>query len=92
MNFTNLKRIISVNHIKKYNVDTNNDFLGISDIHSFKQGHRDNEARVIQTLHILGPPKYVKTKFRTKTVNYYNIFSGMYFGRAKRDTMINKEN
>jgi len=82
LNFTNLQRIISINNIKKFKVDTNNDFLGITNLDNFKDKNRFDEGRVIQMLQSLGHPRYVKTNFKTKTIHEFTSYSGKYWPRS----------
>ena len=80
----NLKRIITLKNIKKYKIDTNNNELGIIDIEKFKEKLRSADNDIVKSLEVLGPPKFIKTKFNLKTINKYNIFNGNYFGKARK--------
>jgi len=85
INSNNLKRIISVNHIKKHKIDSNSDGLGIIDINKFKKNLRDSENITIKSLRKLGPPKFIKTRFKLSTIKEYNVYNGNYFGKVRKE-------
>jgi hypothetical protein len=74
----NLKRIIKLRNILKYKVEDEN--LAIFDIQKFKDQTKDNEKEAIIALQSLGPPSFVKLKFKSSTYDKFKRLSGKYFG------------
>ena len=92
LNFENLKRIITLNNIKKYKINSDMNHLGIIDINKFKAKLRDCEQNLIKAVHILGPPKYIKSKFKISTIKKYYMHVGSYFGKARKGLMTTVDN
>jgi hypothetical protein len=63
---------------KKY--DTQDDHLGMGDMVKFKEQRRNNDNELMLTLKSLGPPSFLKSKFKKDTIERYKIVSGRYFG------------
>ncbi len=80
INTKNLERIIRVRNILKKKMDSDDDFLGVQDVGKFKEQRRENDNELMMTLKSLGPPSFLKTKFRYKTIEKYKIVNGKYFG------------
>lgn len=80
VNIKNLERVIRVRNIIRKKIDLENDFLGIQDITKFKENRRENDNELMMTLKSLGPPSFLKTRFRNKTIEKYKIVNGKYFG------------
>ena len=45
-----------------------------------KDEQKKQEDKLYLTLHNLGPPNFISSKFRNKTVSKFNCVSGDYFG------------
>ena len=45
-----------------------------------KNEQKNQEDKLFLTLHNLGPPNFISSKFRNKTVSKFNCISGDYFG------------
>lgn len=78
----NLKRLIRVRNILTKRRDKDNDFLGVEDIGAFKEEHRKNNMLVSQTIVKIGPPSFIKTKFKLATAG--KMSDGNYFGLASK--------
>jgi len=64
----------------KKKVDTENDYIGIEDIAKFKETRRENDNELIKALKKLGNPNFLKTRFRSTTVQKYRSINGKFFG------------
>jgi hypothetical protein len=80
INLKNLRRVVRVRNILKSKKDPDNDFLGINNIGKFKEDKRQNDNELIMTLQNLGPPSFIKTRFKKDTIEKYKIVNGKYFG------------
>jgi hypothetical protein len=80
VNRSNLDRVIRIRNILKHQRDTESDHLGIEDIMKYKEQMRMNDYDLILTLEKLGPPSFLKKKFRNTTIDKYKVVSGKYFG------------
>ena len=78
INLNNLNRIIRLNKILKNKEDTENDEL-FENMNEFKRKKKEIEFKVLLAINSLGQPKYVKNKFRNKTITKYNAVSGNNF-------------
>lgn len=67
-------------NIMKKRIDPSNDYLGMEDINKFKEQKRDNDNELIQTLQKMGPPSFLKTRFKKATLEKYKVVNGKYFG------------
>jgi hypothetical protein len=74
----NLKRIIKLRNILKYKVEDEN--LAVLDINKFKAQTKENEKQAILALQSLGPPSFIKKKFKSSTYEKFKMLSGKYFG------------
>ena len=83
LNLDNLSRIRRVLKIQKEKRDIYNDNLGVEDLELFKRNLETNNDSIIKTLNKLGPPKFLKTKFRKTTTDKYKQITGKYFGRGR---------
>ena len=80
VNRKNLDRVIRVRNIVKKKIDFKNDHLGFGDIDKFKEQGRENDNQLILTLKSLGPPSFLKTRFKNTTIEKYKVVNGKYFG------------
>ncbi len=76
----NLDRIIRVRNIMKKGMDQPNDNLGIEDLKKFKDQRRENDQELLLALKNLGPPSFLKTSFKSSTIERYNVVNGKFFG------------
>lgn len=76
----NLNRVVRVRNIIKNKSDKKYDHLGVIDMKKFKDEKRNLDDKVQKTLNRLGPPSFLKTKFRTRTVDQYKVVNGKYLG------------
>jgi hypothetical protein len=76
----NLDRIIRVRNIMKTGKDLLNDNLGIEDMKNFRKQRQVNDQELILALKTLGPPSFLKTRFKSTTVSRYNVVNGKFFG------------
>jgi hypothetical protein len=79
VNQNNLKRIIRVRNILKHKRDSHIDNIQINNLEKFKEEKRKNEGDLVLALDILGPPKFIKTQFLSKTINKYKMLCGKFF-------------
>ena len=75
----NLDRIIKLNKILKKKEDYEKDELLFNNIDEFKRKEKEIEYKVLLAINSLGHPKYIKNKFRNKTITKYNAVSGNNF-------------
>jgi uncharacterized protein YcbK (DUF882 family) len=75
----NLDRIIKLNKILKKKEDYEKDELFFDNIDEFKRKEKEIEYKVLLAINSLGHPKYIKNKFRNKTITKYNAVSGNNF-------------
>ena len=75
----NLDRIIKLNKILKKKEDYEKDELLFNNIDEFKRKEKEIEFKVLLAINSLGYPKYIKNKFRNKTITKYNAVSGNNF-------------
>jgi hypothetical protein len=80
INRKNLNRIVRVRNIVKKKYDPLQDYLGMEDIQKFKDDRRNNDNELIITLKHLGPPAFLKTKFKKRTIEKFKVVRGKYFG------------
>lgn len=76
----NLKRVIRVRNIIKHRDDLQDDSFGMKNMNRFKDTKRKFDSEVAKTLSNLGPPSFLKTKFKNSTIESYKIAHGKYFG------------
>ena len=76
----NLNRVINLlNTIKKGEDYQREELLNIG-ADKLKKEQKKQEDKLFLTLHNLGPPNFISSKFRSKTVSKFNCVSGDYFG------------
>ena len=75
----NLDRIIKLNKILKKKEDYEKDELLFNNIDEIKRKEKEIEFKVLLAINSLGYPKYIKNKFRNKTITKYNAVSGNNF-------------
>jgi hypothetical protein len=80
INKNNLNRIIRVRNIMKNKIDDRNDNLGMANIDKFKEERRVNDNELMKTLNKLGPPSFLKTRFKKETIDRYKMVNGKFFG------------
>ena len=83
IHFNNLDRFIRVRNILKHGYDKKNDFLGFGDIKKFKQKKTDFDYKTLNSIKSMGPPHFLKTKFKLSTINKTKNIEGLYFRSAK---------
>lgn len=80
-NENNLDRLIKVrNIIKKKGHNVERDNVGIEEIQMLKNERAVADKHCLSILKSVGPPSFIKTKFRLKTIEKYKNVSGRYFG------------
>ncbi len=79
-NRNNLNRVIRVRNILKNGHDKEIENIGINEIQILKNERAEADKYFLATLKSVGPPSFMKTKFRLKTMETYKNVSGRYFG------------
>ena len=76
----NIEKVIKLKKILKNNVLDDMDFMIKGGANKVRKIKEDTEDLLTLTLHKLGPPAFLKTKFRNQTVKKYQTVNGKYFG------------
>ncbi len=79
-NRNNLDRVIRVRNIIKNGHDIERDNVGLNEIQKIKNERAEADKIILSILKSVGPPSFMKTKFRLKTIEKYKNVSGRYFG------------
>lgn len=79
INQKNLNRFIRARHIVKRKFDVQHN-LEKGDLNKFKKERRKDEDNMIKVMSKLPPPSFLKTKFKTRTVEKFRIVNGHYMG------------
>ena len=80
ISFKNLQRIVRLKGIRKTGKDYENNDFGLEINDKLKQEVDENEDFLTLTIEQLGPPKFIKTVFKSTTLRKYQIVSGTLFG------------
>lgn len=76
----NLEKVLRLRKILKDQAHDEVDFFLVSNASKLKELKNDNEDDFTLTLHRLGPPSFLKTKFKKDTMNMYKTVNGKFFG------------
>jgi hypothetical protein len=79
-NRNNLERVIRVRNIVKKGHDIERDNVGLNEIQKIKNERAEGDKHLLSILKSVGPPSFMKTKFRLSTIEKYKNVSGRYFG------------
>lgn len=82
INLHNLNRVIRLRNIVKHKNDPVDDNFEFRKIEKFKENARIDNNKVIKALDKLGPPSFLKTKFKNETIRTFKVINGKYFGCA----------
>ena len=74
----NINRIIRIRSILKKRIDHPSDFVDLDYVESFKKERKKNFFHDNQTIIKLGPPSFIKTKFKVSTTR--KVSDGKNFG------------
>ena len=80
ISFKNLQRVVRVKGIRKTGKDYENNDFGLEVNAKLKQEADENEDFLTLTIEQLGPPKFIKTVFKSTTLRKFQIVSGNLFG------------
>lgn len=80
----NLKRLIRVRNIAKKKYDKESDNLGVGDPKFFKEMKLDADLDILYSMRNMGPPHFLKTKFKLSTIEKCKNVDGLFFGSAAR--------
>jgi len=76
----NLEKVMRLRRILKNKANEEIDFFLVSHEPKLKEIKNETEDNFTLAMHKLGPPAFLKTKFKNETIKTYNIVSGKYFG------------
>lgn len=76
----NIEKVIKLKKILKSNYLDDMDLVTNRSANKVRQIKEETQDLLTLTLHKLGPPGFLKTKFKNQTVKKYHIVSGKYFG------------
>ena len=80
ISFRNLQRIVRLKGIRKTGKDYEKNDFGLEVNDKLKQEADETEDFLTLTIEQLGPPKFIKTVFKSTTLRKYQIVSGTLFG------------
>ena len=80
ISFRNLQRIVRLKGIRKTGKDYEKNDFGLEVNDKLKQEADENEDFLTLTIEQLGPPKFIKTVFKSTTLRKYQVVSGTLFG------------
>ena len=80
ISFKNLQRVVRVKGIRKTGKDYENNDFGLEVNDKLKQEADETEDFLTLTIEQLGPPKFIKTVFKSTTLRKYQVVSGTLFG------------
>ena len=80
ISFRNLQRIVRLKGIRKTGKDYENNDFGLEVNDKLKQEADETEDFLTLTIEQLGPPKFIKTVFKSTTLRKYQVVSGTLFG------------
>lgn len=73
----NIDKVVKLRNIVKYNIMNDFDFATNNDVKRIKKETEDNLYLV---MHRLGPPAFLKQRFKNETIKKYKIVNGTNFG------------
>ena len=76
----NIEKVIKLKNILKNNVKDEIEFISSNNTNKLRKIKQETEDNLTLALHRLGPPGFLKTKFKSETVKKYQIVNGKYFG------------
>lgn len=81
LNQETFDRVIKMRNIFKNNNETaEKEQLEIENMQRYKEEMRQNDNELILALNKLGPPSFVKRKFRQGTIEKFEVIKGKFFG------------
>ena len=80
ISFRNLQRIVRLKGIRKTGKDYEKNDFGLEVNDKLKQEADETEDFLTLTIEQLGPPKFIKTVFKSTTLRKYQVVSGTLFG------------
>ena len=80
VSFKNLDRVIRLRGIQKTGKDFENNDFGLEVNEKGKEENNQVKNMLILTLEQLGPPKFIKSHFKSSTIRTYQTVSGNLFG------------
>lgn len=80
INMHNMHKVIRLRTVLKTKSDPDSEEINIKNFEKFREMVRTNNNKVIKALDQLGPPSFIKSKFKTTTINTFKVVNGKYFG------------
>ena len=80
VSFKNLDRVVRLRGIQKTGKDFENNDFGLEVNEKIKEENNKVKNMLILTLEQLGPPKFIKSHFKSSTIRTYQTVSGNLFG------------
>ena len=80
VSFKNLDRVVRLRGIQKTGKDFENNDFGLEVNEKIKEENNKVKNMLILTLEQLGPPKFIKSHFKSTTIRKYQTVSGNLFG------------
>jgi hypothetical protein len=80
INMHNLSKVVRLRTVLKTKKDPEIDETEIQSPAKIKEMVQKNQDEVIKALKKLGPPSFLKNKFKTATLNRFKVVNGKYFG------------
>jgi hypothetical protein len=84
VHLANLRRWIRVRDIMKNRYDKRVDYLEMDNPKKFKENKRNIHFEIMNSLKDLGPPNFLKTKFKISTISKCKNVEGLFFGSSSR--------
>jgi hypothetical protein len=75
-----LEKVVRLRRILKNKAIEEIDFFLVNSEPKLKEIKTENEDNFTLTLHKLGPPSFLKIKFKNETMKTYKTVSGKFFG------------
>jgi hypothetical protein len=80
INLHNLNKVVRLRNVIKHKIDPESVDTEIKEPAKFKNMVEKNQDEVVKIMKKLGPPSFLKSKFKTATLNKFKVVNGKYFG------------
>jgi hypothetical protein len=80
INLHNLNKVVRLRNVIKNKMDPDSVDTDIKEPAKFKEMVEKNHDEVVKIMKKLGPPSFLKSKFKTATLNKFKVVNGKYFG------------
>lgn len=81
IDYNNLRKKIALYNFTKSKLDIENENEIFDTVEKFKENKKEADVDLLLALRELGPPTFVKQKFKNNTVKKFNCISGLYLGK-----------